>query len=77
MGFSYNREGDNLFVFMNIGIPGRTGHDYKNTYDRDTEEVSWCGKSKTNSNQPVIRQIINCDLSLIRFCKVGKACRWF
>ena len=65
----YNREGDNLFVFMNIGIPGRTGHDYKNTYDRETEEVSWCGKSKTHSNQPVIKQIINGDLSLYVFAR--------
>ena len=40
----YNKEGNDLFIFMNIGIPGRTGHDYKNSYDRKTEEISWCGK---------------------------------
>ena len=29
----YNREGDNLSIFMNIGITGKTGHDYKNSHD--------------------------------------------
>lgn len=65
----YNREGDNLFIFMNIGIPGRTGHDYKNHYDDKTETISWCAKGNTHSRQPVMQQIINGDLTLYFFAR--------
>ena len=65
----YNKEGNDLFIFMNIGIPGRTGHDYKNSYDGETEKIRWCGKGKTHSNQPVIKQIINGDLTLYVFAR--------
>ena len=29
----YVREGVNLLIFMNIGVPGSTGHDFSNEYD--------------------------------------------
>ena len=32
----YARIEDNLYVFMNMGVPGRTGHDFDNHYDKKT-----------------------------------------
>ena len=42
----YGRIDNDLFIFMNIGIPGVDGMDYKNHYDERTESVSWCAKRK-------------------------------
>ena len=33
----YVREGDELIVFMNIGIAGKTGHDFPNSYNEETQ----------------------------------------
>jgi len=63
----YGRIDKNLFIFMNIGIPGRTGEDYKNHYDKRTEAISWCGKGKTHAGQPLMQKIINGELNLYFF----------
>ena len=63
----YGRIDKNLFIFMNIGIPGRTGEDYKNHYDKRTEAISWCGKGKTHARQPLMQEIINGELNLYFF----------
>ena len=65
----YGRIDDDLFIFMNIGIPGADGMDYKNHYDERTESVSWCAKKKTHSGQPVMQKIINGDLNLYLFSR--------
>ena len=35
----YVRVDNNLFIFMNIGVPGRTGHDFENEYDPESNSV--------------------------------------
>ena len=65
----YGRINNNLFIFMNVGIPGVSGMDYKNHYDERTETVSWCAKKKTHSTQPLMQKIINGDLNLHLFSR--------
>ena len=65
----YGRIKNDLFIFMNIGIPGVAGIDYKNHYDERTEAVSWCGKKGTHSGQPQMQEIINGELNLYLFAR--------
>ena len=46
----------NYFIFANIGIPGRTGHDYKNEWIGDL--FSWEANSTSRLNQPSIQALI-------------------
>lgn len=48
-------EGD-VFIFSNVGIPGRTGHDYNNFWDGDL--FHWEGQTNSNLNHPSIRRLI-------------------
>ena len=43
----YGKIDNNLFIFMNIGIPRVDGMDYKNHYDTRTESVRWSAKKNT------------------------------
>ena len=53
----YARYGNDFFLFCNIGIPGRTGHDYDNKFIGD--DLVWYAKNNTNINQPTIKKLIN------------------
>jgi len=55
----YVRVGTDLIVFMNIGVPGRTEHDFDNHYDETNQTIVWYGKPNTNSNQPTFKKLIN------------------
>lgn len=50
---------DQLIVFMNIGVPGSTGHDFPNTYDDEKKLITWYGKPGRNSKQEQMRKIID------------------
>ena len=52
----YVREGNDLISFLNIGSSGRTGHDFDNNYDPETETITWFGKTNTNSKQPTFQK---------------------
>lgn len=43
------------FIFCNVGLPGRTGHDYNNFFDG--EDLIWRGKTASHSGQPTIQRI--------------------
>jgi 5-methylcytosine-specific restriction protein A len=53
----YRQYEENIFLFSNVGIPGRTGHDYNNYWDGDL--FVWEGKNKSNANQPLVRKMLN------------------
>ncbi len=53
----YIRYKGNFFVFANIGIAGRTGHDYQNFWDGPF--FHWEGKTGSKINQSVISGMIN------------------
>lgn len=49
---------NNLIIFMNIGVPGRTGHDFDNKFDEETNTIVWYGKPRTHSKQPTFKKIL-------------------
>lgn len=49
---------NNLIIFANIGVPGRTGHDFPNAYDADTQTMKWYGKPKAHSAQPTLHSLL-------------------
>jgi len=59
----YVRVEDDLIVFMNIDVPGRTGHDFPNRYDEETKTIEWFGKPNTNSKQPTFDKLIKGKLT--------------
>lgn len=52
----YARFGDEVFVFCNIGVAGRTGHDYPNRWIDDA--LDWFGKTSSTPDQPLIRAMV-------------------
>ena len=59
----YVRVEEELIVFMNIDVPGTTGHDFKNKYDPEKEIIEWFGKPKSHSNQPTFQKLLSGDLT--------------
>jgi len=49
---------NNLIIFMNIGVPGRTGHDFDNKFDAETNTIIWYGKPNTHSKQPTFKKLL-------------------
>lgn len=50
---------NNLIIFMNIGIPGRTGHDFDNYFDEKNNTITWFGKPNAHSNQPTFKKLLS------------------
>ena len=50
---------NNLIIFMNIGVPGRTGHDFDNHFDEKNNTIIWFGKPNAHSGQPIFRRLIS------------------
>ena len=59
----YVRVEDNLIIFMNIGVPGRTGHDFDNKFDEQTNTITWYGKPDTHSQQGTFQKLLNKELT--------------
>ena len=66
----YARIDDKLFVFMNIGVAGRTGHDFENYYDEKTNTLIWFSKPNKKSTNPLFQKLISGELKPYFFCKV-------
>ena len=56
-------EEKNLIAFVNINIPGRTGHNFANEFNLEKNILIWFGKPKSHSKQPVMQKVINGDLT--------------
>ena len=65
----YVRVNDDLLMFMNIGVSGVTGHDFNNSYDTESELITWFGKPNTHSNQPLMKRIINGSINCHFFAR--------
>ena len=65
----YVRFEDNLIIFMNIGIPGKTGHDFPNDFNPKTDEITWFGKPNTHLNQPTFKKLISGGLKPYFFAR--------
>jgi hypothetical protein len=53
----YNKYKNDYYIFTNIGIPGRTGHDYGNKFDGN--ELYWFAKGKTKITQHQVQELLN------------------
>lgn len=53
----YNKHLNDYFLFCNIGIPGRTGHDYKNSF-KDSK-LYWYAKGPTQPEHAQIKELLN------------------
>ena len=59
----YVRVDNNLIIFMNIGIPGKTGHDFDNYYDNFKKTIVWYGKPKSHSRQDTFQKLFSGELT--------------
>ena len=48
---------NDLIVFMNIGVPGTTGHDFPNNYEESNNSIIWYGKPGSHSGQPTFKML--------------------
>ena len=53
----YTKFQNDYYIFTNIGIPGRTGHNYGNRFEGN--ELFWFAKTNTNISQPQIQELLN------------------
>ncbi|MCH5719843.1 HNH endonuclease [Niabella hibiscisoli] len=53
----YREYEGNYFIFSNVGIPGRTGHDYNNYWDGDL--FVWEGATTSHLKQPQIDAMLH------------------
>ena len=51
-------DSNELLVFLNIGVPGRTGHNLDNYHVPGEDTVRWCGQPRSHSAQPVMNKLI-------------------
>ena len=65
----YARIESDLFIFMNIGVPGRTGHNFDNHYDESTGTVVWFGKPNSRSDQPLFQKLLKGELRPLFFAR--------
>jgi len=54
----YTSVENNLIIFMNIGVPGRTGHDFDNQFSSKSNSIIWFGKPNSHSKQPTFQKLL-------------------
>jgi len=54
----YNEYKDMFYIFANIGVAGRTGHDYNNSWDKNGH-LQWYGKTRSRLDQPSIQRLLD------------------
>jgi len=68
-GYVQPKGSNDLIIFMNIGVPGRTGHDFENKYDPETNTIVWYGKTKSHSRQPTFQKLFSRELKPYFFAR--------
>ena len=61
-GYVQPKGTNDLIIFMNIGVPGRTGHDFDNKFDPESNTIVWYGKPNTHSGQKTFQKIFSKEL---------------
>jgi len=62
-GYVQPKGSSDLIIFMNIGVPGRTGHDFNNKFDSESNTIVWYGKPNTHSGQNTFKKIFSRELT--------------
>lgn len=52
----YVSHGPDWFIFCNIGVSGRTGHDYQNQFQGS--DLIWFGKTRSSAKQPSVKSLL-------------------
>ena len=65
----YARIENDLFVFMNIGVAGRTGHDFENYYDEESNKIIWFSKPNKHSSNPLFKRLLSGELTPYFFAR--------
>lgn len=65
----YNRHEGDWFLFCNIGIPGRSGHDYPNYFVGD--DLHWSGKTNSSLQHQSIQDMISGEVDVYVFTRTG------
>lgn len=61
----YHRHGRDYYVFCNVGLVARTGHDHDNRWDGDV--LIWHGKTSSHFGQPTIQNLIGGQYRVLVF----------
>ncbi|WP_224995041.1 DUF3427 domain-containing protein [Cesiribacter sp. SM1] len=65
----YRKYENDVFIFSNIGVAGRTGHDYDNYWNGD--ELVWYGKSQSRLNHQSIQELLYPSGNVYLFTRKG------
>ena len=65
----YVKVDEKLIIFMNIGVPGTTNHDFDNYYDENNKTIVWYGKPRSHSQQPTFQKLFNGELTPYFFAR--------
>ncbi|MDA0916997.1 MAG: DUF3427 domain-containing protein [Proteobacteria bacterium] len=65
----YVKVEEKLIIFMNIGVPGTTNHDFDNYYDEHNKTIVWYGKPRSHSQQPTFQKLFNGELTPYFFAR--------
>jgi len=57
-----------IYIFANVGVPGRTGHDYDNHWEGSN--FIWYGRTSSHINQPLIKKMINREGNVYVFTRI-------
>ena len=53
----YHEHDGIIYIFANIGVAGRTGHDYQNHWAKGN--LVWYSRGRATSEQPLIREMLS------------------
>src|SRR3977135_2559795 len=53
----YRKYNEAIYIFANIGVAGRSGHDYDNHWQNS--ELVWYAKNKAKIHQPIIQEMLD------------------
>lgn len=62
-GYVRPNETDDLIAFMNINVPGTTGHNFPNEYNPVEKTITWYGKPGSHSEQPTFQKLKKRELT--------------
>ena len=58
-GYLFDKRAGAFLIFANVGVPGKTGHDYGDKWIK--EGFEWYGRTGTKLQQPEIQKLISGD----------------
>ena len=59
----YVKVSNHLVIFANVGVSGKTGHDFPNRLDEDGNLLTWYGRPKSHSGQKIIKSLLHGQLN--------------